>query len=115
MPEPAAILASLLVAGTVTVALRAVPFVVIEPLRRSSVVRFLGLHLPAGIMVILTTYTLKDVPLRSWPHGLPEALALAITVGLHLWRGRAVLSILGGTLAYVVMTSWVLSAGGAIG
>lgn len=114
MPEPTAILASLLVAGAVTVALRAVPFVVVEPLRRSSLVRFLGLHLPAGIMVILTAYTLQDVPLRAWPHGLPEAIALAITIGLHLWRRRAVLSILVGTGAYVVLTSWIIDAGGAI-
>ncbi len=114
MPDDPAILASLLVAGAVTVALRAIPFVVIEPLRRSSVVRFLGLHLPAGIMVILVTYTLKDVPLRSWPHALPEAIALATTVGLHLWRRKAVLSILAGTAVYVVLVSWVIGAGGAI-
>ncbi|MEZ5137302.1 MAG: AzlD domain-containing protein [Acidimicrobiales bacterium] len=113
MPEAPAILASLLVAGAVTVALRAVPFVVIEPLRRSSVIRFLGLHLPAGIMVILTIYTLHDVPLRSWPHALPEAIALAVTVALHLWRRSAVLSILIGTATYVVLTSWIVS-GGAI-
>lgn len=115
MPEPAAILASLLVAGAVTVALRAVPFTVIEPLRRSPVVRYLGVQLPAGIMVALTIYTLADVPLRTWPHALPEALALAVTVGLHLWRRRAVLSILGGTAVYVVLASWVLSGGASIG
>ena len=115
MPEAAAILASLLVAGAVTVALRALPFVVIEPLRRSPVVRYLGVHLPAGIMVALTAYTLKDVPLRSWPHGLPEAIALSVTVGLHLWRRRAVVSILVGTAVYVTLTSWVMAAGGAIG
>lgn len=114
MPDAPAILASLLVAGAVTVALRAVPFLVIDPLRRSPVVRFLGLHLPAGIMVILTAYTLQDVPLRTWPHGLPEAAALAVTVGLHLWRGRAVLSILVGTATYVVLASWVVG-GAAIG
>ncbi|HRW38794.1 MAG: AzlD domain-containing protein [Acidimicrobiales bacterium] len=114
MPEGPAILASLLVAGAVTVALRAVPFVVIEPLRRSSVIRFLGLHLPAGIMVILTIYTLQDVPLRSWPHALPEVVALTVTVALHLWRRSAVLSILAGTATYVVLTSWLVS-GGAIG
>jgi branched-subunit amino acid transport protein AzlD len=114
VPEPTAIAASLLVAGVVTVALRALPFVVIAPLRRSPVVRYLGVHLPAGIMVILTIYTLREVPLRPWPHGLPEAIALAVTLGLHLWRRSAVLSLVVGTGAYVVLSSWVFSGGGAI-
>ncbi len=36
---------------------------------------------------------------------LPEILALASTVGLHLWRRNAVLSILGGTASYVALAS----------
>lgn len=114
IPSNAAILASLLVAGAVTVVLRALPFVVIGPLRRSGVVRYLGVHLPAGIMVILVIYTLHEVPLRPWPHALPEAIALAVTLGLHLWQRRAVVSLVAGTAVYVVLASWVFSAGGSI-
>ena len=36
---------------------------------------------------------------------LPDILALAITLGLHLWRRNAVLSILGGTASYVALAS----------
>ncbi|MCB1030214.1 MAG: AzlD domain-containing protein [Acidimicrobiales bacterium] len=114
MPTNAAIAVSLLVAGAVSVALRALPFLVIEPLRRSPVVRYLGTHLPAGIMVILTIYSLSGVPLRTWPNALPETLALGATIGLHLWRRNAVLSILAGTGLYVVLSSWVFASGGSI-
>lgn len=109
MPSDAEVLAALVTAGAVTVALRALPFLVIGPLRSSRLVRWLGFHLPAGIMVILTTYTLRTVPLRPWPHGLPEALGIAATLALHRWRHQAPLSILGGTLAYVALTSWVFA------
>ena len=36
---------------------------------------------------------------------LPDILALAATVGLHLWRRNAVLSILGGTAIHVALTT----------
>lgn len=111
MPDTGYLVAALGVAGAVTVALRAVPFAIIGPLRRSEVVRYLGYHLPAGVMAILVVYTLHEVPLRSWPHAIPEAIALVVTVGLHLWRRSAVLSIVVGTATYVVLASWVV--GGA--
>jgi len=105
MPETTYLLAALMVGFVVTVSLRALPFVVIGPLRRSSVIRYLGVHMPAGVMVILTAYTLKDVAIAAWPHGLPEALALALTIGLHVWKRNAVVSILVGTATYVALVA----------
>ena len=109
MPGSGAILASLVVGLVVTLALRALPFLVIGPLRDSTFVRFLGHHMPVGVMVILTAYTLRTVPVAPWPHALPEVIGLAVTVGLHLWRRNATLSIVAGTLAYVASTSWVFT------
>ena len=102
MPSSAYLLGALAVVFTVTVTLRALPFAVVGPLRSSPVIRFLGLHMPGGVMVILAVYTLKDVPLTTWPHALPQAIAVAVTVALHLWRANAVVSILGGTAAIVL-------------
>jgi branched-subunit amino acid transport protein AzlD len=63
--------------------------------------------MPAGIMVILAVYTLRGVSLAESPHGLPEGIALAVTIALHLWRRNAVLSILGGTAVYVFLVGVV--------
>jgi branched-subunit amino acid transport protein AzlD len=63
--------------------------------------------MPAGIMIILAVYTLRGVSVAEAPHGLPEAIALAATVVLHLWRRNAVLSILGGTALYMVLVGAV--------
>lgn len=52
-------------------------------------------------MVILVVYTLRETQFTAAPYGVPELGALALTIGLHLWRRSALLSILAGTLSYV--------------
>jgi len=59
--------------------------------------------------VILLASTLRSLPLADPVRALPDILALAITVGLHLRRRNAVLSILGGTASYVALTSTLLA------
>lgn len=103
MPETGYLLAALLTTLGVTFALRAVPFLVVERLRESRIVGWLGARMPVGIMVILVVYTLRDTSFAVAPHGVPEAVALAVTVGLHLWRRNALLSIVGGTLLYATL------------
>ena len=61
--------------------------------------------MPLGVMVILLAYTLRKLPLADPVRALPDIPALAITLGLHLWRRNAVLSILGGTASYVALAS----------
>jgi branched-subunit amino acid transport protein AzlD len=56
-------------------------------------------------MVILLAYTLRSLPLTAPVQALPDILALAATVGLHLWRRNAVLSILGGTAVHVALAT----------
>lgn len=107
MPDTAYLVTASLVMGAVTFALRALPFAALRPLRHSELLAYLSRHMPAGILVILVVYTLQDVSLETPPHGSPEALAIAATVGLHLLRRNAVLSILGGTAVYVLLVNLV--------
>jgi 4-azaleucine resistance transporter AzlC len=58
-----------------------------------------------AVMVILLAYTLRTLPLADPTRALPGIAALAATLGLHLWRRNAVLSILGGTAINVVLVS----------
>ena len=117
MPGSDYVLASLLVMGVVTVALRWAPFAFIRVLRGSELVRFLGVTMPVGVMVALVAYTLVDrmgligggdggVEAAGDPGGWWAApLALAVTVGLHLWRRNSALSILAGTALYVLLVN----------
>ena len=43
------------------------------------------------------------VSLASPPHALPEAAACAVTALLYLWRRNTLLSILAGTVCYMLM------------
>jgi branched-subunit amino acid transport protein AzlD len=93
------------VSAAVTWALRALPFAVLAPMRGSAVVRYLGVHMPVGVMVMLTIYTLRAAPQSG---GLAVgwlAVGVVVTAGLHLWRGQALLSILVGTATYVTLMS----------
>jgi branched-subunit amino acid transport protein AzlD len=109
MPDPAYLITAVAVAAAVTYGLRALPFAVLAPLRSSTVVRYLSERMPAGIMVILLVYTLRGLSPTAPAAALGVAAALAVTVGLHLWRRNAVLSILGGTAVHVLLASFLLA------
>ncbi|MEV5650764.1 AzlD domain-containing protein [Nocardia sp. NPDC052254] len=90
------------VCAVVTWSLRALPFAALTPLRTSAVVDHLGRSMPVGVMVILAVYTLRGIAVAQlWP----TAVCLAVTLGVHLWRRNAVLSVLTGTAVHVVLTT----------
>lgn len=104
---PLMVAAVLVPVGIVTVLLRALPFSLLKVLKGSPLIEFLGALMPVGVMTALVVYTLADV--AAEPLRLAAALgSLALTLAVHWWRRRADLSILAGTLCYVVLCSAVL-------
>ncbi|MFD5946954.1 branched-chain amino acid transporter permease [Streptomyces collinus] len=104
MPDIPYAVAAILVAAAVTWGLRALPFAALAPLRASGTVRYLGTVMPVGVMVILVAYCLRDAP-GTGSRAVAPLAALAVTVGLHLWRRNALLSIFGGTAVSVLLAS----------
>ena len=109
MPDPRYLLAAVAVSAAVTWGLRALPFTALAPLRASRTVQYLSTRMPAGVMVILLGYCLRSLPLTSLAGLVTPLLALAVTVGLHLWRRNALLSIAGGTAVNVILASTILT------
>ena len=72
-----------------------------------EVVQYLGRVLPAAIFGMLIVYCLKGVSLTSGSHGIPEAIAIGVTVALHKWKHQTLVSIAGGTLCYVLLVQMV--------
>ena len=70
-------------------------------------IQYLGAALPAGIFAMLVVYCLKDVDLLSGTHGLPEFIAIAATVLLHLWKRNMMISMAGGTAVYMFLVQMV--------
>ncbi|MFD0687228.1 branched-chain amino acid transporter permease [Actinomadura fibrosa] len=109
MPETGYLIAAVATAAAVTWGLRALPFAVLAPLRASPLIAYLSTAMPAGVLLILAAYTLRDidpgVPDRAWP----TVLALAVTVSVHLWRRNGMLSVSAGTAFHVVLVSTVFT------
>ena len=94
------------VMSAVTILLRAAPFLIFKN-RTPAYIRYLGQVLPAAIIGMLVVYCLKDTELLSAPFGAPELIAGLLVVGLHAWKRNILLSILAGTIAYMLLTQLV--------
>lgn len=91
-----------------TMLTRFLPFALFSSRRPTpKYVRYLGRALPPAIFGMLVIYCLKNVSIASGSHGLPELIAIAVTVGLHLWKRQTLLSIAGGTIAYMLLIQLV--------
>ena len=74
-----------------------------------EVVRYLGRVLPAAIFGMLIVYCLRNATPLSGSHGIPEAIAIAVTVALHKWKHQTLVSIAGGTVCYVLLVQMVFA------
>ena len=70
-------------------------------------IQYLGTVLPAAVFGLLIVYCLRNVDVLSGSHGLPELIAIALTVVLHRWKRNMLLSIAGGTICYMVLVQVV--------
>lgn len=70
-------------------------------------IRYLGKVLPAAVFGLLIAYCLKNASIFSGSHGIPEAIAIAVVVLLHLWKRQMLLSIAGGTICYMLLVQLV--------
>ena len=94
--------------AAVTAALRFLPFFLLGGRRRTpAFVSYLGRVLPYAIMGMLVVYCLKDVSITGGSHGIPEAISIALVAGLHLWKKNTLLSMVAGTLCYMVLIQFV--------
>ncbi len=91
-----------------TMATRFLPFLVFHEGRPTPpLVIYLGKALPSAIFAMLVVYSLRNVDVLGQSHGLPELLAIVVTVALHLWKRQMLVSIAGGTVCYMLLVQLV--------
>ncbi len=79
-------------------------FLIFPPGKKApDFVQYLGKALPAAVMGMLVVYTFKDTIVFSYPYGVPELIALLVTVGMHLWKRNMFMSIGIGTIVYMLI------------
>lgn len=92
------------ISAAVTAGLRFLPFLIFGRNQKTpDYIVYLGRVLPLAIMGMLVVYCLKGVTFAALDGWLPALLASAAVVGLHVWKRNTLLSILGGTVLYMLL------------
>jgi branched-subunit amino acid transport protein AzlD len=60
--------------------------------------------LPPLVLWLLVFYSLSSIAWRTTPYGIPALASVAIVVLVYRWKHNALLSILSGTGAYMILT-----------
>ncbi len=91
------------VIALVTWALRAFPFLLFGSRPLPKTVQYLGRALPPAIMTVLVIYCLRNTTFGQAPYGIPELIACALVVILQTVRRNMYVSIVAGTLCYMIL------------
>lgn len=93
----------------VTMLTRFLPFIAFRK-KTPVYIKYLGRVLPSAIIGMLVIYCLKDINLVKNPFGLPEIIAGICVVILQAWKRNSLISILAGTVIYMVLVQVVFGA-----
>lgn len=101
-------IAAIAVMAVITFLTRVLPFVLFgRGDKPPQIILYLGRVLPPAIIAMLIVYCLRTVNFETAANWAPAVLACAAVVGLHLWRHNNMLSIVGGTILYMVLVQGV--------
>lgn len=96
------------VIALVTVALRFLPFVIWSGNRKTPmIIEKLGKALPYAIMGMLVVYCLKDVNFTNISNFMPPLIASLVVGVLYVWKRNTLVSIIIGTVCYMVLVQMV--------
>jgi len=101
MSDLSYLLLVMLVMTLATYATRLTPFVLFSRGQERALINFIAKNTPPMIMTILVIYMLKGVNYLSF-EGIYTFIAILVTVVFHLYRRNALLSIIAGTVVYMV-------------
>ncbi len=100
--------AAIAIMAAVTFLTRVLPFLLFgrggTPPR---VVLYLGRYLPPAVIAMLIIYCFKGVNFQAAGNWLPALIAGVTVALLHIWKKNNMLSIVGGTILYMVLVQAV--------
>jgi len=87
-----------------TLITRFLPFIVFQKSDKlPKFINYLAAVLPYAVIGILVIYCLKDIDYTNISTVLSTAVSLVFIALLHTWKRNVLLSILGGTLCYMIL------------
>lgn len=98
------------VMAAVTFLTRALPFLLFgRGGRPPRIILYLGKYLPAAVIAMLIVYCLRGVTFTQPSGWAPALIASAAVAAVHIWKRNNMLSIVGGTLLYMVLVQFVFA------
>lgn len=94
------------VIAVVTFLTRVLPFIAFQN-KSYPIIEYLGDVLPFSIMSMLVVYCLKNIDLLTGNHSICEIIGVLSVVLLHLWKRNTLISIIGGTIIYMVCVQMI--------
>ncbi len=99
---------SVAVISGVTALLRFLPFIIFNGSRKTpKIIEKLSKTLPYAVMGMLVVYCLKDVSFSSVANYLPAVIASLLVGVLFVWKRNTLLSIVCGTVCYMLLVQLV--------
>lgn len=95
------------ISALVTALLRFLPFWVFGGRKAPAWLDKLGRTLPYAIMGMLVVYCLKGVSFVAPEGWLPALIACAVVGGLYIWKRNTLVSIVAGTVCYMLLVQLV--------
>lgn len=96
------------IVALVTALLRFLPFIIFRGNKKTpKLIKKLGGMLPYSIMGMLVVYCLKSVSFSSLNGFLPQLIASLVIILLHVWKRNTLISIVCGTVVYMVLVQLV--------
>ena len=91
----------------VTIALRFAPFLLLRGRETPKFIAYLGRVLPYAIMGMLVVYCLRGTSFAVVSNWMPQLIATALVILLHVWKKNTLLSIIAGTACYMILVQVV--------
>lgn len=107
MPDFGYTAAAVAVMALVTAGLRFAPFLLLGGRRTPRLVVYLGRVFPCATVGLLAVYGLKSVSFAAAGSFVPQLLAATLVVFSYVYKRNTLLSIVGGTVFYMVLVQTV--------
>lgn len=93
----------LAIVAVITFAIRASSFVLFGNKDLPKPIKYIANVLPFAIMPTLVIYCIRDTQWLKLNSVVPVIVGIALTAIIHYWRKNVILSIIVGTVAYMVL------------
>lgn len=96
------------VMALITALLRFLPFLFFKGKASTPpLVEKLGRLLPSAVIAMLVVYCMKDVNFSATAGYLPAIIASLLVGVLHIWKRNTLLSVISGTVCYMLLVQFV--------